>query len=213
MALAEDDELKQKGVVVYGVAQKDFSENVRRFLGADGNPYARVGLDPDGRAGIDWGVYGVPETFIVKGDGTIAYKVVGPITAETLESEVKPQILKALIPSGSSDPRVRNKCAAPEVARFAPGRPAAPPGEQRSSDGRRLRAIQPAETRRQHPAGARPASRRNRMVDGDAGGHRRRGGALFHQGASASHRDGLCRRGDAVAARPQTSRPVARPGS
>ena len=101
MALAGDGELKQKGVVVYGVAQKDSSENVRRFLGADGNPYARVGLDPDGRAGIDWGVYGVPETFIVKGDGTIAYKVVGPITAETLESEVKPQILKALIPSRS----------------------------------------------------------------------------------------------------------------
>jgi cytochrome c biogenesis protein CcmG/thiol:disulfide interchange protein DsbE len=96
MALAADEDLKQKGVVVYGVAQKDSSENVRRFLGAKGDPYAKVGLDPDGRAGIDWGVYGVPETFIVKGDGTIAYKVVGPISAEALESEVKPQILKAL---------------------------------------------------------------------------------------------------------------------
>ena len=61
-----------------------------------GDPYAKVGLDPDGRAGIDWGVYGVPETFIVRGDGTIAYKVVGPLTAEILESEVKPQILKAM---------------------------------------------------------------------------------------------------------------------
>jgi len=96
MALAADEDLKQKGVVVYGVAQKDSSENVRRFLGAKGDPYAKVGLDPDGHAGIDWGVYGVPETFIVRGDGTIAYKVVGPISAEALEREVKPQILKAL---------------------------------------------------------------------------------------------------------------------
>ena len=66
------------------------------FSGAKGDPYAKVGLDADGRAGIDWGVYGVPETFIVKGDGSIAYKVIGPITAEALESEVKPQILKAM---------------------------------------------------------------------------------------------------------------------
>ena len=101
MALAADDALKQKGVVLYGVAQKDSSGNVRRFLGADGDPYAKVGLDSDGRAGIDWGVYGVPETFIVRGDGTIAYKVVGPLTAETLESEVKPQILKAMEPPRS----------------------------------------------------------------------------------------------------------------
>ena len=72
------------------------SENIRRFLGAGGDPYTKVGLDPDGRAGIDWGVYGVPETFIVRGDGTIAYKFVGPLTAEALESEVKPQILKAM---------------------------------------------------------------------------------------------------------------------
>ena len=75
---------------------KDSPENIRRFLGAKGDPYAKVGLDADGRAGIDWGVYGVPETFIVKGDGSIAYKVIGPITAEALESEVKPQILKAM---------------------------------------------------------------------------------------------------------------------
>jgi cytochrome c biogenesis protein CcmG, thiol:disulfide interchange protein DsbE len=96
MALAEDDTLKGKSVAIYGVAQKDSPGNVRRFLGAKGDPYAKVGLDPDGRAGIDWGVYGVPETFIVRGDGTIAYKFVGPMTAETLESEVKPQIMKAM---------------------------------------------------------------------------------------------------------------------
>ena len=101
MALAEDDALKAKGVAIYGVAQKDSSGNVRRLLGALGDPYAKVGLDPDGRAGIDWGVYGVPETFIVRGDGTIAYKVVGPMTAETLKSEVMPQIMRAMAPPQS----------------------------------------------------------------------------------------------------------------
>ena len=59
---------------------------MRRFLGAKGDPYAKVGLDQDNRAGIDWGVYGVPETFIVKGDGKLAFKLVGPITAETLKA-------------------------------------------------------------------------------------------------------------------------------
>ncbi len=96
MALAADPGLKAKGVVLVGVAQKDSSENIRRFLGAGGDPYAKVGLDGDGRAGIDWGVYGVPETFIVKGDGAIAFKLVGPVDADTLESVVKPEILKAM---------------------------------------------------------------------------------------------------------------------
>ena len=96
MALAADPELKAKGLAIYGVAQRDSDENVRRFLGAKGDPYAKVGLDQDNRAGIDWGVYGVPETFIVSGDGKLAFKLVGPMTAETLESEVKPEILKAM---------------------------------------------------------------------------------------------------------------------
>jgi len=96
MALAADPSLKANGVVIYGVAQKDSAENIRRFLGAKGDPYAKVGLDADGRAGIDWGVYGVPETFIVRGDGSLAFKLVGPMTAATLESELKPQILKAM---------------------------------------------------------------------------------------------------------------------
>ena len=96
MALAADPDLKVKGVAIYGVAQRDSADNVRRFLGAKGDPYAKVGLDQDNRAGIDWGVYGVPETFIVSGDGKLTFKLVGPMTAKTLESEVKPQILKAM---------------------------------------------------------------------------------------------------------------------
>jgi cytochrome c biogenesis protein CcmG, thiol:disulfide interchange protein DsbE len=94
--LAADKGLAAKGVRVIGVAQKDDPENIRRFLGAKGDPYARVGVDRDGRAGIDWGVYGVPETFIVKGDGTVAFKLVGPMTAQTLASVVKPEIEKAM---------------------------------------------------------------------------------------------------------------------
>jgi cytochrome c biogenesis protein CcmG/thiol:disulfide interchange protein DsbE len=94
--LAADKDLAAKGVRLIGVAQKDDPENVRRFLGAKGDPYAKVALDRDGRAGIDWGVYGVPETFIVKGDGTVAFKFIGPMSAEALASVVRPQIEKAM---------------------------------------------------------------------------------------------------------------------
>ena len=69
---------------VVGINYKDNPENARRFLGALGNPFAAVGVDPNGRAAIDWGVYGVPETFIVGPDGTIRHKHVGPLTPETL---------------------------------------------------------------------------------------------------------------------------------
>jgi cytochrome c biogenesis protein CcmG/thiol:disulfide interchange protein DsbE len=95
MALAHDPDLAAKGVTLIGVAQKDPPENVRRFLGALGDPYAKVGLDGDGRAGIGWGVYGVPETFVVRGDGVIAFKQIGPIDAVTLKGSVRPAILKA----------------------------------------------------------------------------------------------------------------------
>ena len=94
--LAADKTLAAKGVQILGVAQKDEPENVRRFLVAKGDPYAKIGLDRDGRTGIDWGVYGVPETFVVKGDGTIAFKLVGPMTPEILASTLRPQIEKAL---------------------------------------------------------------------------------------------------------------------
>jgi cytochrome c biogenesis protein CcmG, thiol:disulfide interchange protein DsbE len=96
MALAADKDLAAKGVRLYGLAQKDNPENLRRFLGAKGDPYAKIGLDPDGRVSIDWGVYGAPETFIVKGDGTIAYKFIGPIDADSLAGVVRPEIDKAM---------------------------------------------------------------------------------------------------------------------
>jgi cytochrome c biogenesis protein CcmG/thiol:disulfide interchange protein DsbE len=81
---------------IVGINYKDQADNARRFLGRYGNPYAAVGFDLSGRAGIEWGVYGVPETFIVGRDGRIVYKLIGPITAENIEKALKPEIEKAL---------------------------------------------------------------------------------------------------------------------
>ena len=79
-----------------GINYKDQPDNARRFLGRYGNPFAAAGADGNGRAAMEWGVYGVPETFIVGRDGKIAYKLVGPISPENLVSTLKPQIEKAL---------------------------------------------------------------------------------------------------------------------
>ena len=94
LALARD-----KRIRMIGINYKDQPENARRFIGRYGNPFTVVGADANGRASIDWGVYGVPETFVVDRDGRIAYKLVGPITAENLESVLKPQLEKALAAS------------------------------------------------------------------------------------------------------------------
>jgi cytochrome c biogenesis protein CcmG/thiol:disulfide interchange protein DsbE len=76
------DLAKDPSIRVVGINQRDNPDNARRFLGSLGNPYAAVGVDPNGRASIDWGVYGVPETFIVGPDGTIRHKHIGPLTPE-----------------------------------------------------------------------------------------------------------------------------------
>jgi cytochrome c biogenesis protein CcmG/thiol:disulfide interchange protein DsbE len=78
------DLAKDPSVRVVGINYKDNPENARRFLGALGNPFAAVGVDPNGRTAIEWGVYGVPETFVVAPDGTIRHKHIGPLTPETL---------------------------------------------------------------------------------------------------------------------------------
>jgi cytochrome c biogenesis protein CcmG, thiol:disulfide interchange protein DsbE len=81
-----------------GINYKDQPDNARRFLNRYGNPFIASGADQNGRAAIEWGVYGVPETFLVGRDGRIAYKLVGPISAANFEREVKAQIEKALAP-------------------------------------------------------------------------------------------------------------------
>ena len=90
---------KDKRLQLIGINYKDTPDNARRFLGRYGNPFGAVGVDGNGRAAIEWGVYGVPETFIVGRDGKIAYKLVGPLTPENLERVVKPEIEKALAAS------------------------------------------------------------------------------------------------------------------
>ncbi len=85
-----------KRIRVVGINYKDQPDNARRFLGRYGNPFAANGADGNGRASIEWGVYGVPETFIVGRDGRIAYKLIGPITPENLQTVLKPEIEKAL---------------------------------------------------------------------------------------------------------------------
>jgi cytochrome c biogenesis protein CcmG/thiol:disulfide interchange protein DsbE len=79
MDLARDPSIR-----VVGINYKDAPENARRFLGNFGNPFAAVGVDPNGRTAIDWGVYGVPETFVIGPDGTIRHKQIGPLTPGNL---------------------------------------------------------------------------------------------------------------------------------
>ena len=85
-----------KRIRIVGINYKDQPDNARRFLGRYGNPFVAAGADGNGRASMEWGVYGVPETFIVGRDGAIAYKLVGPITEGNLERVIKPEIEKAL---------------------------------------------------------------------------------------------------------------------
>ncbi|MDP1730194.1 MAG: DsbE family thiol:disulfide interchange protein [Devosia sp.] len=80
------------GVTLYGINQKDAPENARAFLDELGNPYDAVGADATGRVSIDWGVYGVPETFVVDADGVITFKHVGPLSPRSLEEELLPAI-------------------------------------------------------------------------------------------------------------------------
>jgi len=90
-ALAEDRRIR-----LVGINYKDQPDNARRFLGRHGNPFVAAGADGNGRASMEWGVYGVPETFLVGRDGKIAYKLIGPITEANLERVLEPEIEKAL---------------------------------------------------------------------------------------------------------------------
>ena len=85
---------KRDGVRLVGINYKDQTGNALRYLGQLGNPFAAIGIDPKGTAAIDWGVYGVPETFVVTADGIIAYKHVGPLTEESLNQTFLPELKK-----------------------------------------------------------------------------------------------------------------------
>ena len=91
--------VKATGVPLLGINHKDQPANAIKFLARHGNPYAAVGADADGRAGIEWGVYGMPETFILDGSGKVVFKHVGPISADALASQILPALKKAAMPS------------------------------------------------------------------------------------------------------------------
>ncbi|CDN49886.1 DsbE family thiol:disulfide interchange protein [Neorhizobium galegae] len=82
-------------LTIVGINYKDRNDNALRFLGELGNPYKAIGVDPNGKAAIDWGVYGIPESYLVAPDGTILYKRVGPFDARSLTQDLMPAIEKA----------------------------------------------------------------------------------------------------------------------
>ncbi|MEL6587100.1 MAG: DsbE family thiol:disulfide interchange protein [Pseudomonadota bacterium] len=84
-ALAED-------LPVYGVNYRDAPDDALAFLQELGDPFAAIGADPTARTGIDWGLYGVPETFVVAGDGTVMLRFAGPITTSVIEDTLRPAI-------------------------------------------------------------------------------------------------------------------------
>ena len=98
---------KQRTVPVHGLNYKDKPEEAALWLDGMGDPYTRTGADTDGRVAIDWGVYGVPETFVVDGRGRIAFKQVGPMTPEILDWTILPLVarLRADLPAGSGGDR------------------------------------------------------------------------------------------------------------
>jgi cytochrome c biogenesis protein CcmG, thiol:disulfide interchange protein DsbE len=89
------DLTKDQRIRLYGLNYKDADDQALRFLNGLGNPYTAIGADRNGRVGIDWGVYGVPETFVVS-NGRIAAKLVGPLTRERISTELMPAVEKAL---------------------------------------------------------------------------------------------------------------------
>lgn len=86
--------LQKEGVVIYGVNYKDTPEAAAKFLAEMGNPYSKIGADA-GPMALDWGVYGVPETYVINGQGVVVLRLAGPITAGNLEIQLRPAMQKA----------------------------------------------------------------------------------------------------------------------
>lgn len=88
--------LAQEGVRVIGVNMMDDADNAAGFLASDGNPFSAIAFDPKGKTRLDWGVTAPPETFILRGDGTVAYKFIGPLIGDDYEQRFRPELDKAL---------------------------------------------------------------------------------------------------------------------
>ena len=91
--------LAASGRRMVGIAYKDRAENTKAFLAEGGDPFKAVGGDAAGRVGIDFGVYGVPETYVIRGDGTITAKIVGPLTDDAVRDELLPALARAGAPA------------------------------------------------------------------------------------------------------------------
>jgi cytochrome c biogenesis protein CcmG/thiol:disulfide interchange protein DsbE len=89
---------KRTDIRLVGIDYKDDPANARRFLGTLGQPFAAVAADEKGTAAIDWGVYGVPETYVIDGTGTIRFKFIGPLSPDDLTGVLAPEIAKAQRP-------------------------------------------------------------------------------------------------------------------
>lgn len=87
--------LANEGIPIYGVNYKDKAPNALKFLNDLGNPYTAIGADESGRMALNWGVYGVPETYVIAGDGTIVLRFAGPITERVIEQTIRPAIERA----------------------------------------------------------------------------------------------------------------------
>src|SRR6056297_4300517 len=87
--------LADQGVTIYGVNYKDKPDNALKFLTELGDPYTALGADANGRMALDWGLYGVPETYVIDGKGQIVLRFAGPITEKVLESTILPAIEEA----------------------------------------------------------------------------------------------------------------------
>lgn len=93
----------EKGFVpIHGLNYKDRPDDAARWLDTLGDPYTRTGADLDGRVAIDWGVYGVPETFVIDRQGRIAYKHIGPVTPQVLETKLRPLIARLSAQQGAT---------------------------------------------------------------------------------------------------------------
>ena len=88
-------DLAAEGLPIVGINYKDDPENARAFLAELGDPYVAVGADTTGRTGIDWGLYGVPETFVIDPEGRIVLRFPGPVTESVLESRIRPALEQA----------------------------------------------------------------------------------------------------------------------
>lgn len=87
--------LSKEGLKIYGVNYKDQQANAAAFLDELGDPYAGIGRDEQGRMALDWGVYGVPETYVIDGEGKIILRFAGPVTQRVIETTLRPALEKA----------------------------------------------------------------------------------------------------------------------